>query len=192
MYYNNRLPFRALHLRQKLEWAPGSLAIHSTKGLGMTAEVAILNRNAVAIAADSAVTVSRRGGDRPVGGQNPEKVPKIYNTANKLFALSNVDPIAVMVYAGAEFAGIPWDTVVKDYRRTALAASFGTVDGYADHFAEHLGRLLERTGVSGVTSTSGVVFAGFGTEQLFPALSYYRITTTGVGAMTVDNRHRVQ
>ena len=80
----------------------------------MTAEVAILNRNAVAIAADSAVTVSRRSGDCPDGGQNPKKVPKVYNTANKLFALSNTEPVAVMVYDGGDFAGIPWDTVVKD------------------------------------------------------------------------------
>ena len=46
----------------------------------MTAEVAILNREAVAIAADSAITL-----DRPEGH-------KIYNTANKLFALSVTDP----------------------------------------------------------------------------------------------------
>lgn len=43
----------------------------------MTAEVAILNREAVVIAADSAVTLGS-----PVG--------KVYNSANKLFALSRV------------------------------------------------------------------------------------------------------
>ncbi len=51
----------------------------------MTSEVVILNRGAVAIAADSAVTL---------GGPSP----KIYNTANKLFALSTIEPVAVMVY----------------------------------------------------------------------------------------------
>ena len=40
----------------------------------MTAEVVVLNREAVAIAADSAVTL-----------RHPD--PKIYNTANKLFQL---------------------------------------------------------------------------------------------------------
>ncbi len=51
----------------------------------MTAEVVILNRGAVAIAADSAVTVGVPG-------------RKIYNTANKLFPLSTVEPVAAMVY----------------------------------------------------------------------------------------------
>ena len=51
----------------------------------MTAEVVILNREAVAVAADSAVTVTGRG-------------PKVYNTANKLFSLSAVEPVAVMIY----------------------------------------------------------------------------------------------
>ena len=47
----------------------------------MTAEVAVMNKSAVALAADSAVTISsedpRQGGD------------KVFNTANKLFTLSN-------------------------------------------------------------------------------------------------------
>jgi hypothetical protein len=42
----------------------------------MTAEVAVMNKMAVALAADSAVTVSHSGGF------------KIYNTVNKLFMLS--------------------------------------------------------------------------------------------------------
>jgi len=50
----------------------------------MTAEVAILNSNAVAIAADSAVTIGRG--------------KKIYNSAIKVFSLSKVAPVGVMVY----------------------------------------------------------------------------------------------
>ena len=42
----------------------------------MTAEIAILNRNAVALAADSAVTLQLPGGQ------------KIHKTVNKLFMLS--------------------------------------------------------------------------------------------------------
>lgn len=67
----------------------------------MTAEVAILNREAVAIAADSAVTIGGPGS-------------KIYNTANKLFALSTVEPVAVMIYGADAFGTIPWETIVKD------------------------------------------------------------------------------
>ena len=53
----------------------------------MTAEVAVLNREAVAIAADSAVTLTSPERD----GQ------KIYNTANKIFILSETEPLAVMI-----------------------------------------------------------------------------------------------
>jgi len=67
----------------------------------MTAEVAILNRNAVALAADSAVTLRLPSGT------------KIYQT-NKLFALSKYEPVAVMVYGSADFMGIPWETIVKN------------------------------------------------------------------------------
>jgi len=70
----------------------------------MTAEIAILNRNAVAMAADSAVTLQLPGGQ------------KIYNTVNKLFTLSKYRPVGVMVYGSGEFMRIPWETIIKMYR----------------------------------------------------------------------------
>ena len=91
----------------------------------MTAEVAILNRGAVAIAADSAVTIGGPGS-------------KIYNSANKLFALSTVEPVAVMVYNAASFGSIPWETIIKEYRRELALTSYPTVEEYASQFIEHL------------------------------------------------------
>lgn len=70
----------------------------------MTAEVAVLNRVGVALAADSAVTVGRTAN-------------KIWTSADKLFELSEVDPIAIMIYGNADHVGIPWETVIKCYRR---------------------------------------------------------------------------
>ena len=52
----------------------------------MTAIVAVLNKHAVAIAADSAVTM----GD----------THKVVNSANKIFTLSKYHPVAVMTYNG--------------------------------------------------------------------------------------------
>ena len=60
----------------------------------MTAEIVILNKGAVALAADSAVTF---GAGR-----------KIYNTVNKLVTLSKYRPVGIMIHGGAEFMGIPW------------------------------------------------------------------------------------
>jgi hypothetical protein len=83
----------------------------------MTAEIGILNKNAVALAADSAVTL-----------QHPE-APKIYNT-NKLFTLSKHRPVGVMIYGSAEFMGVPWETIVKTYRAVLGRRSYATLDGY--------------------------------------------------------------
>ena len=94
----------------------------------MTAEVVILNREAVAIAADSAVTVAGRG-------------PKIYNSANKLFSLSALEPVAVMIYGAGTFGPIPWETVVKEYRKARGTKTFGTVAEHASDFIDHLSDL---------------------------------------------------
>ena len=96
----------------------------------MTAEVAILNREAVALAADSAVT---HGGFEDL---------KIYN-ANKLFALSSVEPVAVMIYGSGHLGPVPWETIVKEYRRKFASTSHGAVDDYASEFIEYLGSFVK-------------------------------------------------
>ncbi len=69
----------------------------------MTAEIAILNKSAVALAADSAVTITTSQGQ------------KIYNT-NKLFMLSKYHPVGIMIYSNAELMRVPWETIIKVYR----------------------------------------------------------------------------
>lgn len=88
----------------------------------MTAEIAIMNAQAVALAADSAVTFGS----------------KVKNTANKIFALSKFEPVAAMIYNNAEFFGLPWETVLKTYRGQLGTRSFGTVAEYAQHFIEYV------------------------------------------------------
>lgn len=88
----------------------------------MTAEIAVLNRSAVALAADSAVTITTHSGQ------------KIYNTVNKLFTLSKYEPIGVMVNGTADLMSVPWELIIKLYRREIDDMSFGTVENAADHF----------------------------------------------------------
>ena len=88
----------------------------------MTALVSILNKRAAVIAADSAVTVTRSG------------MTKIYNTANKMFRLSNNKPIGVMIYDSSEYMGVPWDVLFKLYRDKRSDKSFDTLKEYADDF----------------------------------------------------------
>ena len=87
----------------------------------MTAEVAILNKSAVALAADSAVTIVVDG------------VEKQYK-ADKLFALIENEPIGVMFYGNAEFMGVPWDTLVHMYRQSSEPPRQSSVRGYIVDF----------------------------------------------------------
>ncbi len=91
----------------------------------MTAEVAVMNRIGVALAADSAVTI---GSD----------ADKIYTSAEKLFQLSPSAPIGVMVYGNADFSGLPWETIIKTYRESHGNDDFDTVKACGDHFIEFL------------------------------------------------------
>lgn len=92
----------------------------------MTAEIAIMNKTAVALAADSKVTLS-------LGGKQ-----KTYDTVDKLFSLSKTEPVGAMIYGNAEFIGFPWETIVKEYRRKRPRAKFATVFDWADDFLAFL------------------------------------------------------
>ena len=94
----------------------------------MTAEIGVMNRVGVALAADSAVTTSS---GRP--GQS-----KIYGSAEKLFQLSAAEPMGIMVYGNGHFVGLPWETIVKTYRHHLGDIQFDTVAEYNDHFIEFL------------------------------------------------------
>jgi hypothetical protein len=94
----------------------------------MTAEVIILNREAVALAADSAVTVTSHKGT------------KIFTSANKIFMLSADRSIGVMVYGSATMMGLPWETIVKVYRQRAKGDLQPTVDAYASSFLEFIAK----------------------------------------------------
>ena len=92
----------------------------------MTAEIAIMNKTAVALATDSAVTIEQIG-DK-----------KVYNSANKLFALSKYYPIGIMLYGSADFMGIPWETIIKIYRNKLGKQKFDTLKEHADNFVDFL------------------------------------------------------
>lgn len=85
----------------------------------MTAEVAVINSTGVALAADSAVTI---------GSQ------KIYNSALKLFALSKTEPVGVMIYGNAALMNMPWETIIKIYRKEIGLNSYKTLPEYANSF----------------------------------------------------------
>jgi hypothetical protein len=92
----------------------------------MTAEIAIINKNAVALAADSAVTLS------------DPSTSKIYNTANKLFMLSKFEPVGIMIFGVAEFMSLPLETIIKMYRSHLGSKRFPRLLDYATDFFRFL------------------------------------------------------
>ena len=88
----------------------------------MTAVIGILNKSGVALAADSAVTIN--------GGNGR----KIYNNAYKIFTLSKYHPVGVMLYNSATFMSIPWEILIKEYRKSIGTKSFNTLKEYQDDF----------------------------------------------------------
>jgi hypothetical protein len=87
----------------------------------MTALIALINKNAVALAADSAITST-----------------KIHNSANKLFTLSKFEPVGVMIYGAAEFMGVPWETAIKMYREQLGDQTFAELRDYAEDLLKYL------------------------------------------------------
>jgi hypothetical protein len=78
----------------------------------MTAEIAILNRTAVALAADSIVTISGPGSS------------KTYDSAEKIFELSHHQPIGLMIYNNAEFMNAPLEIIARRFRETLTIGQF--------------------------------------------------------------------
>lgn len=89
----------------------------------MTAEIAVANQTAVALAADSAATIGGR---------------KIYNGAEKLFELSRTEPVGIMIYGNANLMGMPWETIIKEYRNESGAKSFPRVLDYKADFIRYI------------------------------------------------------
>lgn len=92
----------------------------------MTAEVAIMNKLGMALAADSAITSGRDG------------VQKVYNSANKLYSLSSVHPVGMMVYGAASFMEVPWDVIIKSYREYLGDRKFTDLTFYMEDFLDFL------------------------------------------------------
>lgn len=93
----------------------------------MTAEIVIMSRRAVVMAADSVVTLSTQDGKQ-----------KTYPNANKLFSLSYNHAIGIMTYGAADFLGVPWETIIKIYREEADRLTFNTLMDCGNHFIRFL------------------------------------------------------
>jgi hypothetical protein len=99
----------------------------------MTALVAVMNKQAVALAADSAGTV-------PVNlpGRDHHKIYAM----NKVFALSKTEPVGAMICGLSQYLGLPWESIIKRFRRASLSRSHPTIDAWCDDFKRYLSSLI--------------------------------------------------
>ncbi|MEN0654084.1 MULTISPECIES: hypothetical protein [Hyphobacterium] len=88
----------------------------------MTAEVALLNKQATALAADSKAMF---GSGLTV---------KTYDSVDKLFALSRDHPVGVMIYGNAEFMRVPWEVIIKEFRESQGGTARADVHAWARDF----------------------------------------------------------
>lgn len=92
----------------------------------MTAEIAVMNKEAIALAADSAVTMRDESGE------------KVFPSANKIFSLSKYEPVAAMIFGNANFIGIPWEPALKLFRKELGATKYATIARYGEELLQWL------------------------------------------------------
>lgn len=92
----------------------------------MTSEVVVMNSIGVALATDSAATV----GNGEFG--------KVFNSADKLFMLSKRHPVGVMVYGNAAILGVPWEIIIKMFRRELDGTVYQRLEDYGRALVAYL------------------------------------------------------
>ena len=96
----------------------------------MTCEIAIMNLNAVALAADSAMTVTR--------WVNGERQQRFFKGSNKIFQVSNMQPLGLMVFGNANLQSVPWELIVKEFRAHLKSSSHPQLRGYAEALFDYV------------------------------------------------------
>lgn len=97
----------------------------------MTCELAVANRLGIALAADSAVTFSNMRGEQTYA-----------SGANKILQLGANSAIAAMIYNNAGLETMPWEVILKEYRRHLRNGGFAHVTEYRESLIEFLNENL--------------------------------------------------
>jgi hypothetical protein len=88
----------------------------------MTSEIAVMNQRAVALAADSAVTLVDGG------------TVVVRNEQRKLFNLIEGKPVGLMFFGLADLMGHPWEQLIEHYQKTVKSQGLGSVRDYSGTF----------------------------------------------------------
>ena len=93
----------------------------------MTSEVVAMNRMGIALAADSVVSIYANGIQK-----------KRHDSVAKLFMMSERYPVGIMVYNNASLLGVPWETIIKLFRKQLGEDSFKTLEEYGQKLVDFL------------------------------------------------------
>ena len=137
----------------------------------MTVVVGVLNKKGVAIAADSATT------NDMMNNATGEKEKKVVNSGNKMLRLSDKMPIGVMIVGSAQLSGIPWDVLIRWYRKQLGDKTFSSVEEAAHDLLDTITKqdffqqsyMPERPNF-----LTQLIFAGYGALE-YPQLVYVDI-----------------
>src|SRR5215467_8303714 len=97
----------------------------------MTSEIAVMNQRAVALAADSAVTLIDGG------------TVVVRNDQRKLYNLLGGQPVGIMFFGVADMMGHPWEHLIEHYQKRAKPGSLAHIRDYAAGFTGMLDNLEE-------------------------------------------------
>src|ERR1700744_6706358 len=97
----------------------------------MTSEIAVMNQRAVALAADSAVTLIDGG------------TVVVRNDQRKLYNLVGGQPIGVMFFGVADMMGHPWEHLIEHYQKAVKPGALPHIRDYASGFVGMLDNLEE-------------------------------------------------
>lgn len=98
----------------------------------MSAGIFVLNKQAVSMAADSAVTISKKG----------EKL-LTHNSANKMFNIGESKPVGIIVYSDSEFMNVPFEIILDDYKNSTIQDS--TKEQLVDYIPSLINHIQSRS-----------------------------------------------
>ena len=150
----------------------------------MTAVVGILNKRGIAIAADSAVTFTNA--DKKITqNQKGEKIifsqDKVINSGDKMLRLKDGQPIAIMIVGCALLKNLPWDIIIRWYRKQNDSTGFTEFQQHIVHFKEFvesdvIPKYIKNNYMFSEPEASELVFAGYGKDEPFPSICQYTVT----------------
>jgi hypothetical protein len=150
----------------------------------MTAIVGILNKRGIAIAADSAVTFTNAIQEIAIQNKNEKVISikdKVVNSGDKMLRLKDKQPVAVMIVGNSLLTRLPWDVIVRWYRKQNDSSGFPKLEEYIQHFkvfvdSEIIASHIKNDAVFKENERTFLVFAGYGEDEAYPSIYQYEVT----------------